>query len=189
MKRIDALSFRGLLTASVLLAAFLAVLLSGCSGTRRRGPSVAEPGTTGSLSTVRIQPTPGTTFIARSTIFRLVWNADLPPPSVFSASLRRYKEARGEEPRTIDTQVTELVREGDDYVWLLRRRDGFDLDQNGVYYLELTGGGETVLATYIISGDRSQATPTIASEPPASWNTGAEANGKSVGETHTVSTR
>lgn len=163
----------------ISILVFMVTGITGCGGTRRRGPSVANPGTGGSLRSVQIRPTPGTTFIPRNTIFELSWSAENPPPSSFSAALRRYKEARGDEERIIETQVTELTRQGDSFVWSLRRRDNFDLDIGGVYFLELVSSGETVYATYIVSNDRSVETR---SEEPAVAHTG----GKSVGAVHTV---
>lgn len=163
----------------ISVLALLTTGLAGCGGTRRRGPSVANPGTGGSLRSVQIRPTPGTTFIPRNTIFELSWTEENPPPSSFSASLRRYKEARGEEARTIETQVTELNRQGDSFIWTLRRRDNFDLDQGGVYFLELVSSGETVYATYIVTNDRSV-------EPPSEEASVSNASGRSVGTVHTV---
>ena len=163
----------------ISLLVFLATGIVGCGGTRRRTPSVANPGTGGSLRSVQIRPTPGTTFISRNTIFELSWTEEDPPPSSFSVALRRYREARGEEDREIETQVTELNQEGDSFVWTLRRRDNFDLDVGGVYFLELVSAGETVFATYIVSNDRS--VETRAAENPV-----AHTNGKSVGTVHAV---
>jgi hypothetical protein len=167
--------------AGILISVLILLMtgITGCGGTRRRGPSVANPGTNGSLRAVQIRPTPGATFISRNTIFEFSWTEDDPPPSSFSAALRRYKEARGEEARVIETQVTELTRQGDSFIWTLKRRDNFDLDSGGVYFLELVSSGESVFATYIVSNDRSVETRT---EEKFVTNTG----GKSVGMVHTV---
>jgi hypothetical protein len=167
---------------AIILISVLVLFVAGsigCGGTRRRGPSVANPGTGGELRSVQIRPTPGTTFISRNTIFEFSWSEENPPPSSFSAALRRYKEARGEEDRVIETQVTELTRQGDSFIWTLKRRDNFDLDSGGVYFLELVSSGESVFATYIVSNDRSVETR---SEEKAVSNAG----GKSVGAVHTV---
>jgi hypothetical protein len=148
------------------------VLCSGCGG---NSGSTADPGTDGELDNVQIQPAPGSTFIPQNTRFLLSWTTEKPPPRSFTVALRRYREARGEEPREVETQRTELNRQGDSFVWELRRRDSFELDAGGVYYLELVGGGQFIYATYIVSDDRS-----ISPRSQAQGTTGTEEG------THTV---
>lgn len=155
---------------SGIIAAAAAALLfvSGCGGGRSSDTSTVETGVGqngGSLRTVQITPVPGTAFISRGTTFRLAWTPENPPPPTFEAALIRYKEARGEEPRTLETQRTQLDRQGDSFVWELQRTDDFDLDASGVYYLQLrSSGGDEVLATYLVSSDRSTGTAVPAAE-------------------------
>jgi hypothetical protein len=84
----------------------------------------------------------------------------------------RYKEASDEDPEddidaesSITEQRTQVVRQGTSNIWEVSRTDDFDLDQGGVYYLQLNSGPIEVLAAYIVRNDgRSTVSPTPATE-------------------------
>jgi hypothetical protein len=67
-------------------------------------------------------------------------------------SLHRYQEARGGQSRSDTTQKIEVLNLGGN-AWNVRRRDNFNLDQDGVYYLRLTTpGGQQIQSAYIVTG-------------------------------------
>lgn len=110
---------------------------------------------TGRLSDVQISPAPGALFIPRGTAFQIAWSAAAPPPPQVTVRLWRYQEARGGEPRLVGKKPLDPpARQGNAFVWNIKRRDSFDLDQGGVYFLELDAGGEKIRAACIVSNDR-----------------------------------
>ncbi len=117
-------------------------------------------GSGGDLNTVAISPSPGSVFVGRATPFNIAWNGTALPPLEFSARLQRYLEPIGGESRSVTSQDITVSRVGQSFAYNIRRRDDFDLDGGGVYYLELTApGGQTVRSTYIASNNRSASVP------------------------------
>ena len=109
-----------------------------------------NPNTGGFLEDVIISPRPGFAFVERSQIFTLEWTGAFPPPNQFTASLRRYKEERGDELRSDTEQQIDLIQQGNNFIWALGRRDNFAMDANATYYIELTSpGGGLVRAPYL----------------------------------------
>jgi|GEM_PF-3157424 hypothetical protein len=151
--------FFGLAAGAVTSLAFAA--LSGCGGgggDKQDVPSYITTNGTGRLATVAIGPDPGGVFISRITQFQAAW-PDANPPPQFRVRLFRYKEARGGEGREISEQSVDVFQPGAT-TWGIRRRGGSEMDQGGVYYLELTTPDQQeVLAAYIITNDRSQPLP------------------------------
>lgn len=127
-------------------------------GRNRAASARAEtvrPGTSGRLDGVSVSPTPGSVFIPKGTTFQVSWQGPTPPPSEFAVALRRYKEPRGSDIGSDEEQRITVTQQGSGFVWNVKRRDNFDMDVNGVYYLEVTAPGENpVRAAYIVSGDR-----------------------------------
>jgi hypothetical protein len=162
-------------------AALLTAFTAGCGGGDGKGNKVETGTGDGSLAGVTVSPPPGATFISRATRFRVSWPAGYTPPPSFTVQLRRYKEARGEEERDVSTQRTELNRVGDSYTWDLKRADDFGLDPSGVYFVQIDAGPEQVMASYIVSSERSQ--------KPGITDTAANAETPGGALIHTVSTR
>ena len=146
------------------LFVFTCLVLPGCGGGKKE--ATADTGTqSGSLSTVQITPAPGGVFVSRSTTFRLAWTAANPPPPNFTAALIRYKEDGNSS--SSDTQSSNLNRQGDSFVWDLKRSSNFDLESPAVYYVELTSGPEQVRVAYIVSSDRAVPISPTSPAPPA----------------------
>lgn len=156
-----------LLSGAALLpgALFTAATTAGCGGGSNDHVDDADftsTGFNGQLLPILITPVRGTVFVPASSAFQIQWTTDNPPPPQFSVKLQRYKEARGDEARSIEEQRITVPRQND-YTWQIRRTDGFDLDTSGVYYLELrTPDNQELLSAYITSSDRSVAPPTRA---------------------------
>lgn len=126
------------------------IVASGRSVPLGGGRSVST-GQTGSLNGVQISPTPGTVFLPKHTTFTVKWPAGTTPPPVFDVNLVRYKEARGGQARDVSTQKIDITAAGTN-TWTVARQDNFDLDEGGVYYVEVTAAGSnSVRATYIVS--------------------------------------
>jgi hypothetical protein len=144
---------RGLLTLGIAIP----LMVAGCGGDNGNITNTATTGSSaGSLASLFLSPEPGSVFISRATTFRLSWqNGDTPPPT-FSVTLQRFKEPTSVDPVSIQAQRTDLKREGDTYNWDLSRSNGTTLDPSGIYYVEIDSGSEQVLASYIISGERSE---------------------------------
>jgi len=124
-------------------------------------------GSGGDLNTVAISPTPGTVFVGRATPINIAWNGTAVPPAEFSARLQRYLEPLGGERRDVSSQNITVTRVGQSFAYNIKRRDNFDLDSGGVYYLELTApGGQTVRSTFIASNNRSASAPTARISSP-----------------------
>jgi hypothetical protein len=138
-----------------------AVALPGCGGGGGTRTEVDTGSPAGDLRAVQISPAPGSVYISKETTFRLSWpqrNA----PATFTVELMRYREARGGEERSVEGQRTRLDRQGDAFVWDLKRTDNFTLDDDGVYFLRLRSGPDEVQAAYIVAGGRALAAPTRA---------------------------
>jgi hypothetical protein len=158
---------------AVAAAALLTPMQLGCGGGSTEKKATVETGSeNGFLRSVKISPPPGSPFISKQTRFYLSWeDGTLPPPS-FTVVLVRYKEASDEDPEddidaesSITEQRTQVVRQGTSNIWEVSRTDDFDLDQGGVYYLQLNSGPIEVLAAYIVRNDgRSTVSPTPAME-------------------------
>lgn len=145
----------------IVATAVVALSQAGCGGgSKNNDTATVKPGTNGNLSAVTVGPTVNRVFIGRSTPFSASWASNNPPPSEFTVRLQRYLEERGGEPRRIVSQPILIEQQGNSFQWAIRRRDGFDLDAGGAYYLQLTSpGGQEKLVTYIAGADRSQDVP------------------------------
>ncbi len=153
--------------ATLFCAGLLLIHSTGCGGGGKK-EATAETGTqAGSVTTVEISPAPGTVFIGRSTVFQLAWTRNAPPPT-FTAVLVRYKDADGSG----SDQRTTLTRQGESYVWTLKRDGDYDLEAPGTYYVELTDGAEYYRAAYIVSRDRSVPITKTADPVPSATTTG-----------------
>jgi hypothetical protein len=108
----------------------------------------------GSLSDVILTPEAGATFISRSEDLEIEWpNGN--PPDEFTVRLQRFREPRGGESREISSQKITVDDLGGNR-WRIRRRDNFDLDARGVYYLEFTSPGQsTERFAFIVDPSRS----------------------------------
>lgn len=126
------------------------------AGNRSVAPTRAEtikPGSSGSLGGLTITPSPGSVFISKQATFQVAWLGTNPPPPEFTVALRRFKEPRGTDNGSDEEQKI-TVTQGTGFVWNIKRRDNFDLDRSGVYYLEVTAPGENpIRAAYIVSSD------------------------------------
>jgi hypothetical protein len=108
-------------------------------------------GTNGFLEDVIVSPRPGSVFVSRSQIFELRWTGAFPPPSTFTALLRRYKEPRGEDDGDDREQGIILTERtsGNDFVWDLRRDSNLLLEPDATYYIQINSGPNTVRYTFI----------------------------------------
>jgi len=141
--------------AAFALATLFAVS-SGCGGSGSSSNSgEIDTGGNGRLENVSVGPSPGSTFISTATVFQASWNALTPPPSQYKIALRRYQENGGSP--SIEDQKISVSRQGSDFRWNIQRKDNFDLDQNGVYYLELTSPSSNLAAraAYIVASGRT----------------------------------
>jgi hypothetical protein len=134
--------------------------LTGCGGggnNNGRGDTVTtQTGGNGLIRDVEVLSGGASVFISRAQAFELNW-PDGNPPAEFTVSLRRFQEERGGESLSNGTQRITLTQL-DGSSWSLRRRDNFDLDAGGVYYIELLAPGQpTQRFVYIVSNDRSRA--------------------------------
>jgi hypothetical protein len=128
------------------------IVASGRSASTRAAASRVTTGGNGSLSSVQVSPAPGTVALPKGSPLRLTWPNSSPPAS-FEVNLVRYQEARGGEDHREYTQPVTITQTGTNQ-WDVKRRDNFDLDEGGVYYLEVTAPGENpVRAAYLISND------------------------------------
>ncbi|HVK06097.1 MAG TPA: hypothetical protein VM490_21690 [Armatimonadaceae bacterium] len=163
-------------------AALLPLAAAGCGG-GGGGDDQADvrfitTGGTGILATVAVGPDPGSTFISRVTQFQAAW-PDANPPPRFSARILRYEEARAGEPRQVTEQAADVSQIGAT-TWAIRRRNNFELDQGGVYYIELmTPDGQEDLSAYIVTNDRSQPLPATRAED-VSPGTGGNLSGLTI---------
>ncbi len=121
------------------------------------GPTVADnqstqtvgTGAGGSLSGLTINPSPGAVNIPKNSAFVLSWSAAFPPPAQFTVSLHRYKEARGTDTPGNEEQNITVSGSGAN-AWRVQRKDGYDLENDATYYLEITAPGQdSVRAVYI----------------------------------------
>ena len=153
-----------------------AMALSGCGGGGgNNGNDVVNTSTgqNGRLEDVQVGPPAGSTYISKATSFQASWSNSAPPPSNFGAALIRYQEARGGEKKSVTSQKISVDRQGNSFSYNIARRDNFDLDGEGVYYLELTSpGSSTGRAAYIVSNDRSRFTPAPAAKTTRYFPTG-----------------
>ena len=120
---------------------------------------------TGRITNTAISPAPGAVDIGRGTTFRLSWPLGNPPAS-FSVELFRYTEADEDGDQSTDVQLTDLERQGEQFVWDLEPANSSDLENGGVYFLRLRSGPDEVEAAYIVSGFRAVPAATPASVPP-----------------------
>jgi len=123
------------------------------------GPTISDsqstqtvsPGTGGSLSGLTLVPAPGAVNIPKNSAFVLSWSGPTPPPSQFTVSLHRYKEARGTDTGSNEEQNITTTPQGVN-VWRVRRKDDYDLENDATYYLEVSAPGQDpVRVTYISS--------------------------------------
>ena len=136
--------------------------LSGCGGGSGSTSDFnnVSTGQNGSLADVQVGPPAGSTYISKATTFQVSWPDAYPPPSEFGIALRRYKEARGGESKAVETQKIDVNRQGNSFAWNVARKDKFDLDGEGVYYLEISSpGSSNGRAAYIADANRSRFTP------------------------------
>ena len=177
--------FRNIVSLCGFLCVFLggAVALSGCGGGGGGGETTnftnIKTGQNGSLANVQIGPTAGSTYISRATIFQVSWPDATPPPSEFGIALRRYKEARGGESKSVEAQAIDVNRQSNSFSWNVSRR-GLDLDSEGVYFLELNSpGSSNGRAAFIVDNKRSRFTPSPAPSKTRYFDTGG--NGGNLG--------
>jgi hypothetical protein len=73
-------------------------------------------------------------------------------------SLKRYQEPIGGESLSVSNQRIDVSKSADTlYGWNIRRRDNFDMDRGGVYFLELSAdGGQLSRRAFIVSRNRSE---------------------------------
>jgi hypothetical protein len=154
--RISKRQWKGI--ATTLALGGLLALTGGCGSGGGDNSADINTGGNGRLENVSVGPTPGSTYISTSTVFQASWNAASPPPSQYRVALRRYKENSGSP--SIDDQKIDVQRQGNDFRWNIQRKDGFDLDQRGIYYLELTSPSSSLAAraAYIVAAGRTAAT-------------------------------
>lgn len=118
------------------------------SGRAEKGRDI-DTGGNGSLAGLQIFPAPGAVNISRNTVFRLTWSGNNQPPRQLGIEIKRYKEARGDQPKEITTQA-QNIKDNGNFTYDVNRRDNFLLDPEGVYYLEITAPGESAIrAAYI----------------------------------------
>jgi len=130
----------------------------GGGGGSGGGSSDITTGASGRLQDVQIGPRAGTAFVSPATVFQLSWAAAAPPPATFGVLLRRYQEPRGGQSKDTGAQNISVTRQGQSFVYNVARRDGFQLDSGGVYYLDLhSGAGDTQQDAFIADGG-----PTVA---------------------------
>lgn len=139
--------------ALTALAAGSGFGLAGCGGGGSPNDTVRTSGT-GRVADVRVTPEPGATFIGRAESFVLEW-PDGNPPAEFNVTLHRFLEPRGGQQRETPIQTTIITSLGPSR-WSVERRDGFDLDNRGVYYVQLASPGQTTVRfAFIVQDDRS----------------------------------
>lgn len=141
---------------SLLIVTALTAFLTGCGGgnSGSNNEVTVSTGSNGSLATVSFKPDPGS-FINRAQTFVARWLNGQQPPAQFTASLHRYTETRGTATRSDSLQKITVASLGGNQ-WSIQRRDNFELDQDGVYYLRLTNpGGLQAQSVYIVSGTRA----------------------------------
>jgi hypothetical protein len=133
-------------------ACFLVGSSPNPSGT---GTTINTGSLSGQLGSVQIS-TAGQVFLPRASAIQLTWSGGGTPPPSFTATLWRYREARGLAGRSVEEQtLADPVRTGSSFVWTLRRRDGVDLDPGGIYFLELRAPGQTdVRSAFIVSTEQ-----------------------------------
>ena len=121
------------------------LMLTGCGGGGGgNGSSDISTGASGRLQNVQIGPRAGSALVSPATTFQLSWTAAAPPPATFGVLLRRYLEPRGGESKDTSTQNIFVSQQGPGFVYNVGRKDGFQLDVGGVYYLNLhSGAGDT----------------------------------------------
>ena len=143
-----------------------ALTLAGCGGGGNNDSAsdavTVKTETDGRVADGFLAPRPGQAFISRTTVFQIAWESTNPPPAQWKAALRRYREALGGESRDISTQKVTVDRVGTDYRWNIRRRDSFQLDTSGIYFLELSdtvGGFEQI--AYMVDESRSAGTRSV----------------------------
>jgi hypothetical protein len=132
--------------------------LAGCGGGGNRnsdGVTIQSNGN-GRLEDVEVLFGGDAVFVPRTQTFELRW-PDGNPPSQFTVFLRRFLEPRGGLGLSRDAQRI-TVDQINGNSWSLRRRDNFDLDAGGVYYIELTAPGRSPQRfAFIVTNDRSRA--------------------------------
>jgi len=127
--------------------------LTGCGGGGGHSSPDIVTGADGRLQDVQIGPRPGSAFVSPSTTFQLSWTAAAPPPATFGVLLRRYQEPRGGESKDTGAQNITVTQQGPGFVYNVGRKDGYQLDIGGVYYLDLhSGAGESRQAAFITDG-------------------------------------
>ena len=146
-----------------LAGAATTLLLAGCGGGGGGSSDTVtvNTGSNGSLNATRIGPTPGSYQISTITTFQAAWpDTTQPPPSQWTVALRRYKEATGGESRSITTQKISVNQVSGQAAWNIARKDGYDLDGNATYYLDINAPGSQVLQrAFITSSGRAAPAP------------------------------
>lgn len=156
--RLRITTLAGLLLAGLALAGPLLTGCGGGGGGNGGGSSDITTGANGRLQDVQIGPRAGAAFVSPATVFQLSWAAPAPPPASFGVLLRRYREPRGGQSKDTGPQNISVTQQGAAFVYNVARRDGFQLDTGGVYYLDLhSGAGDTQQAAFIADGG-----PTVA---------------------------
>src|SRR5262249_30902455 len=103
-------------------------------------------GGNGNLNGIQISPAPGSVFIPRNQTFQISWASGTQPPPQLGIEIMRYNQDDGSS----SSQKQDIQDQGG-FVYNVTRKDHFNLDQAGVYFLEITAPGEqTIRAAYIV---------------------------------------
>lgn len=145
-------------SAKVGLVTATSVGVIGCGGggnSSNSGGATINTNFNGSLSNVTsTSPVPGAVFISRGSSFTI----DFPfgdPPRSFTVLLRRFLEPIGGESFSTPSQAIE-INQINEKSWNIRRRNNFELDAGGVYFLDLiASGGQQERFVYIVGSNRS----------------------------------
>lgn len=131
-------------------------LLVGCGGSGGGDNNTNNfnnsSGTGDSLGSVSVEPTASASgFISRGTSLVFGWPSLSNAPRSFSANLWRYKEGRGGEQREEYREAINASQPNSSAAqYTVRRRNG-DLDESGVYYLELGTAAESRTYAFVVT--------------------------------------
>lgn len=146
---------RFLSAAAMLLT--ISGLLAGCGGggggdNSSDGAFDNPTGTINSLGNVSVQPFPFQSgFISRGTNLVISWPSLGAAPRSFTADLWRYKEGRGGEDREEYRESIRAEQPNNSVAqYTVRRRDG-QLDESGVYFLELGSPAEVRTYAFVVT--------------------------------------
>ncbi|MDX1932698.1 MAG: hypothetical protein SFU56_08855 [Capsulimonadales bacterium] len=147
-----------LVTSATGLVTVTSGMIAGCGGGSNNSQSDAVSISTsfnGSLANATTtNPAPGAVFIGRATDFTLDF-AGGDPPRQFNVALRRFLEPIGGQSFQTPSQRIE-ISQITSRSWRIARRDNFDLDSGGVYFLDLTAsGGQQQRFVFIVGTTRA----------------------------------